>query len=234
MQSSFLVGISLTIVASVIRLVVSDVPNPNSCGRCGDSGLACVSETEFRVCNNGVPDADTLIECPVGTFCTNSATTCDLGAVPRCRPCNTCSADGRFACLDGTTVAFCYGGPNPSADTYKCPVNTVCNINAAAPNFCSQNDGTVSICSPPPRTVLTTTTTTTIVPTTTTQSPASWCTQKNTVGRFPVPSDTTCTSYYYCFVNGGSISGQRYTCTGTTVFNPVTQQCVLSTAYTCP
>ncbi|GAB0099783.1 hypothetical protein DMENIID0001_156700 [Sergentomyia squamirostris] len=247
-----LILVSLTIVASVIRLVNSQ----SSCGICesSSSGISCVSETQFRICSNGILDETTLFECPSGMFCTTSAPFfCDSGSSalePTCKICNICSANSMFpfACVDETTVALCLDGLYPSNITINCPTGSVCDINAVPPNFCSPNDGTIVICSSTDATTTisstsatetttvssTTVTTSTAASTTTTQSPASWCTEKSTIGRFPDPLDPLCTNYYYCFTNGSSIMGSIYTCPGITVFNPITQLCVLSTSYTCP
>lgn len=50
------------------------------CGICGpDTEIACVSATEFYVCNNNEPDKSELIECPTGSICNSlSVDFCDL------------------------------------------------------------------------------------------------------------------------------------------------------------
>ncbi|XP_055715042.1 integumentary mucin C.1-like [Phlebotomus papatasi] len=248
----------LIIAALVIRLVDS------TCNVCSPtSNISCESETQFRLCSDGLPDANSpLFNCATGTVC-NSDTTqyCATGAVPSCQACGTCTADGRFACTGLNTFALCHGGTIPSSDTYTCPINTVCDVNAASPDFCSVDNGSIVTCNPtstqPPDTTPTTTTTTTtttststLTPTTssttttpitsttqsttTTQSPTDWCADKGTIGRYPHPHDPDCRSYYYCFASEGSLAGSTYFCQGTTVFKPDIQQCVTSTTYQCP
>lgn len=52
----------------------------NSCGICGpDTGIACISETEFYLCNNDEPDTSQIIECANGYICNSlSNNICDL------------------------------------------------------------------------------------------------------------------------------------------------------------
>lgn len=98
----------------------------------------------------GLPDTNSpLFNCATGTIC-NSDTPlyCASNAVPSCQACGTCTADGRFACTGLNTFALCYGGTMPSSDTYTCPINTVCDVNAPAPDFCSVDNGNIVTCNP--------------------------------------------------------------------------------------
>uniref|UniRef100_A0A1L8DPI0 Putative conserved secreted protein n=1 Tax=Nyssomyia neivai TaxID=330878 RepID=A0A1L8DPI0_9DIPT len=214
----------LIIGVSVIRSVDS------ACGTCGAlSSASCVSETTFNVCSNGVAQTAVLIGCPSGTVCMDQQGICVAGGVPDCVICATCNAQG-FACQSNNTFSLCSTVGVPSNSIYTCPANQICNYNGVSPNFCTVDDGTITTCNPLPPVATTTTT----QPTTTTISPANWCAKQNTVGRYPVASDTQCLSYYNCFANNGAISGAVYTCQGITIFNPTLQQCVNPTTYQCP
>lgn len=80
----------------------------------------------------------------------------------------------------------------------------------------------------------TATTTTTATTSTTTASPTTFNATKfcatKTVARYADPSDSTCTKYVYCYLNGG-IKGAEYSCVGSTLFDPSKGACV--TGFTC-
>ncbi|XP_037048771.1 cell wall integrity and stress response component 4-like isoform X2 [Bradysia coprophila] len=53
------------------------------------------------------------------------------------------------------------------------------------------------------------------------------CDDRNAVGTFPNPLDTTCKQYARCFVNGGILYGAFYNCSGTTLFNSDLHLCTV-------
>lgn len=84
--------------------------------------------------------------CPSNTACSNTPDICaSPSIIPADCPtsCGTCSTDGRFACINSTTYALCFGSTTPSSSyTASCPTNQYCDITATAPSFCS-TDSTV-------------------------------------------------------------------------------------------
>lgn len=80
------------------------------------------------------------VACPPNTACSDIAQICSSTSIAiDCAPaCGICSPDGRFACVNATTYAPCFGAATPNtAITSACPSGLVCDITAAAPQFCS-------------------------------------------------------------------------------------------------
>lgn len=72
-------------------------------------------------------------------ICANASTTNVADCPTSASVCNTCSSDNRFACLNSTTFAYCFGGSIPSSMTGLCPTGQFCDLIAVAPGFCSTN-----------------------------------------------------------------------------------------------
>ncbi|KAI4503675.1 hypothetical protein M0802_001078 [Mischocyttarus mexicanus] len=53
-----------------------------------------------------------------------------------------------------------------------------------------------------------------------------------TTGRFPI-DDPTCQQYYYCYWNTNRYVKRIFKCPNQTIFNPISQLCVLRTTYIC-
>lgn len=80
------------------------------------------------------------ITCPSNTACSDTSEVCISPTISfDCAPvCGTCSPDGRFACLNSTTYALCFGAPTPNTSiTSSCPPGLFCDVTVAAPQFCS-------------------------------------------------------------------------------------------------
>lgn len=136
------------------------------CNQCGNlSGVACLSQTTFSICNNGIFTTISLVislmsheyyviqiftgtitgqiqSCPPNSVCSDSSSICDSQSIQPadCPPtCGTCSSDNRFACVNATTFAFCFGTQTPSSVMSTCPANQFCDTTVTAPPFCSTN-----------------------------------------------------------------------------------------------
>uniref|UniRef100_A0A1A9W3G4 Chitin-binding type-2 domain-containing protein n=1 Tax=Glossina brevipalpis TaxID=37001 RepID=A0A1A9W3G4_9MUSC len=96
------------------------------------NNLACVSQTQFQVCINGLPEG-TVTSCPTGFVCsTNTPKICQpnqMGFSASCSNCNQCDASNTFACTGMRTFALCLGNTFPSDITGSCAPFHVCNIN---------------------------------------------------------------------------------------------------------
>lgn len=108
-----------------------------SCNQCFASNkVACVDETHFATCFQGVPTA-TITKCPSNRFCTDDVLICHStaeGYSPVCYHdgyCGDCEiTNGIFTCLDETTYGYCFGGKTPLEGTSRsCPKGYVCNYN---------------------------------------------------------------------------------------------------------
>lgn len=192
-----------------------------TCNVCGSrSGVACVTFNSFQFCSNGMPDGVNRT-CPGTTGCSNSPEICaSPETVPvDCTPtCGTCSSDGRFACMNSTVYALCFGSTTPSPNFMNtCPPNQYCDVTVTAPPFCSSDSmkictststetttpSTTITSSTASTTASTTTTAATNAPTTTytTTAPtttASTTTASTTTASTTTASATTPTAAAYC------------------------------------
>lgn len=116
------------------------------CNVCSSpSGTACVSQTQFKFCNNNV-----LVEpvnyCPSGMYCTASSTICQAdSALMACTGCGECNDKMTHACLGVRTFALCLGTATPSDIHGSCAPNYVCNRDN--PNICgSASSGFQATC----------------------------------------------------------------------------------------
>lgn len=86
--------------------------------------------------------------CPTNTACSDTADICASPSIQSAdcpTTCGTCSSDYRFACLNSTAYAPCFGTTTASSSyVTTCPSNQYCDITATAPAFCS-SDSTVII-----------------------------------------------------------------------------------------
>lgn len=88
----------------------------------------------------------TNVTCPSYTACSDTAEVCTSPSIAYdCAPtCGTCSTDGRFACLNSTAYALCFGGTTPSSSAIgTCATGMFCDITVTAPPFCSTNPAVI-------------------------------------------------------------------------------------------
>ncbi|XP_039488324.1 cell wall protein IFF6 [Drosophila santomea] len=122
-----------------------------ACGTCEDAH-ACIGESEFQLCFDGVRDQTINYTCPesspicttYGIICLANATDVERGCGDVSN-CGVCSADTTFACTSRTTFAICNSG-GVSANNFDCADDYVCSVeNAANGNPCiSRCDSTDS------------------------------------------------------------------------------------------
>ncbi|CAO1363670.1 unnamed protein product [Diamesa tonsa] len=186
----------LVILYSIVVLCISDYVNAQ-CNLCLPTAkVACFSTTKYFKCNAASEiDTSQLFTCAVGV-CSDTANACS-GIAP------------------------------------TCPEVVVSNIAAVAPGpvtTTTMNPLTTTTMSPLTTTTMNPLTTTTMTPLTTTTvatitsaGATAWC-QNKAAGRYAQPGDKTCTNYVYCYLNGG-IMGWVYSCSGTTLFNPMAGYC---------
>lgn len=90
----------------------------------------------------GLPSPITNV-CPLEQVCADTRAICALPSathVADCPPplqCGICTADRRYACLNATTFAYCFGNPFPSPVTDNCPLGSFCDVMATPPAFCT-------------------------------------------------------------------------------------------------
>ncbi|XP_017489418.1 PREDICTED: uncharacterized protein LOC108377659 [Rhagoletis zephyria] len=198
-----------------------------ACNTCSaETNLACVSNSQFKVCDNGSPIANAL-DCPTGYVCSTATTSiCQpsggVGVVAGCADCNTCDATNTFACTGVGTYALCLGTTTVSNLTGSCEPDHICSIDYEY--ICgSATLGVVATCPSVDETVTTTTT----APSTSVTNPVAYCQSMQQSGRFPAGNGqtTSCRQYVYCFINNGVWSGVLYTCPGATYFNESSRLC---------
>ncbi|CAD7083370.1 unnamed protein product [Hermetia illucens] len=121
----------------------------SQCGVClSTSQAACISETEFQLCFDGVASGDTYT-CPTDTICTEDVAICTSGDwfsdAAVCTPqCGKCDRNNRVACLNETSFAFCFGETTPSTTIGSCPDGLVCSNSATS--FCVDPSQTAPDC----------------------------------------------------------------------------------------
>uniref|UniRef100_D3TQY3 Hypothetical conserved protein n=1 Tax=Glossina morsitans morsitans TaxID=37546 RepID=D3TQY3_GLOMM len=229
----------------------------SECNECSSvNNLACVSQTQFQVCVNGLPQG-TVNSCPTGFACsTNTAIICQpnqMGFSASCSNCNQCDDSKTFACTGVRTYALCLGNTFPSDITGSCAPFHVCNINY--PQICGNATTGISPTCPPANAATETSTAsptpptpptppalppppprpTTIPPGFITNYVQFFCQSVRSNTRFPLPGelDATCRRYIYCFLNKGVWFGQVYTCPGNTFFNQPMQLCSSQRPFNC-
>ncbi|XP_063698862.1 uncharacterized protein LOC134829617 [Culicoides brevitarsis] len=213
----------LLLIFLSLSLVIDD--SQAACNNCGaNSGVACISDDQFYPCSNGIPNTSVIQRCPVGQVCTNKAAICVPAATsaPNCLLCNTCTAQRTFTCVNFNTYAPCVNGTIIDWQI-SCPQGMICNPAGPKENPCTTMTWQqIPRCSMGEENFSTTTTSTTPA---TTAVPSTWCGGQLTVGNYPNPSDLTCKTYLKCYKSNGVMTGQKYTCPGTTFFNPTSKMC---------
>ncbi|KAM7357631.1 uncharacterized protein ACRADG_002906 [Cochliomyia hominivorax] len=122
----------------------------------------------------GIPTKD-FITCPENYVCTPDPYVCY--PLPEAKPscvrgsnlCGVCSENKVYACVNETTIAFCYGNDKPvdGADVSYCLGDTVCDIYSNQ-GFCTERHRAKPSCVTVPEEITTTEATTSTVPPTTT------------------------------------------------------------------
>ncbi|XP_014089374.1 integumentary mucin C.1 [Bactrocera oleae] len=191
------------------------------CDKCNSNNpVACHSETVYSLCLNDQPTMN-FVTCPTDYICTSDVFVCypRNSSVASCTnstddgssQCGICASRGNlYACLNQTTIAFCFGDDVPHYESLSyCPAGTVCDLNAesgfctaatkSAPS-CRQSQWTTSTPAVTTSTLSSTTTTSTTTPTvptttspvaTITTTPVSTTTTTSVPTTTPVPTTTT-------------------------------------------
>lgn len=239
--------LTISILSTVeIHLVSAQCPFQARCLDCGlFSSTACVSETQFLQCVNGIIKWEAFDRCDAGFVCADAPGTCvEEGTKPAsCNLCRACNDPDGLVCTSSVTYAMCVGDTIDAASESYCQEGWYCDAAGTvsepcvpAGNFtaipCTADQVSITTTPATTTTMATTTTpTTTTSTTTTTVNPVSFCSSRP-AGRYPDPDDTTCKSYIYCRFFNGAMTGSRYTCAGTTYFDPSVSLC--SDTYLCP
>ncbi|XP_028897908.1 hepatitis A virus cellular receptor 1 isoform X2 [Zeugodacus cucurbitae] len=181
------------------------------CDKCNaDNPVACHSETVYSLCLIDQPTMK-FVTCPPDYICTSDEFVCYPrdSAVPSCgrtnpvedgsSKCGICaSRDKLYACLNETTIAFCFGDDMPHYESLSyCPADTVCDLNRES-GFCTPAAQTAPSCIPSQWTTPIATTTTVggpPIPTTTTPVLSTTTDISSTTSlsttTTPVPTTTT-------------------------------------------
>lgn len=104
---------------------------------------------ELFFVNQGKATED-FITCPENYVCTqdrlvcyplpNATPSCIVEKEPHSNLCGVCNVNKVYACLDETTIAFCFGNDVPDTNTLSyCPENTVCDISGIE-GFCASSN----------------------------------------------------------------------------------------------
>ncbi|KAH8380137.1 hypothetical protein KR009_009132 [Drosophila setifemur] len=188
------------------------------CGLCSEGEVfACTSRTSFGLCRDGVVSSDNM-NCTSGNICSAEAAASGID------PCvSRCSVDESDICdleldADDSIVTT----PNPtessiSTDTSSSTTtpegstgtaSTTPESTGTSPSGSTETSG-----SPGSTESSSPTTVTTVAPTTPSDfNEQTYCQGFGSVGLYPIPNDTACTSYIYCVFRSGSWSGLLYNC----------------------
>ncbi|XP_065361921.1 mucin-2-like [Calliphora vicina] len=134
------------ITKTLIILVICVAAIQSDCDVCQSSNnVACHKENQYSLCINGIPTED-FITCPENHVCTPDPYVCY--PLPQAKPvcvrdtnlCGVCSKNKVYACINETTIAFCYGEDKPyeGADVSYCLDDTVCDIYSEH-GFCTES-----------------------------------------------------------------------------------------------
>ncbi|XP_037824859.1 mucin-2-like [Lucilia sericata] len=201
------------LILKVIILLLGVNGIRSECDVCQSTNfVACHKENEYSLCINGVPTED-FITCPENYVCTPDPYVCY--PLPEAKPscvrhthlCGVCSENKVYACINETTIAFCYGEDKPveGADVSYCLGDTVCDIYSTK-GFCTESYLAKPSCVTNPNdydyddpvTVTTTaeptTTSTTTEPTTTTTKATTTTTTTETTTTTTTTQPTTTTT----------------------------------------
>uniref|UniRef100_A0A336MXJ2 CSON006967 protein n=1 Tax=Culicoides sonorensis TaxID=179676 RepID=A0A336MXJ2_CULSO len=121
------------IVITIIRY------GSGNCNTCNVNGnMACISEEQYLLCVNGIPDISEIYRCPQGQVCTTN-NKCGIAAsnTPACRLCNVCSLIKEYTCTSFYTYSPCYGTTIIDWEM-TCPFNSVCNPAGTKDKPCMQ------------------------------------------------------------------------------------------------
>ncbi|XP_058987294.1 mucin-2-like [Musca domestica] len=183
------------------------------------NNVTCHSLNRYSPCVNGKPTEE-YQTCPENYVCTSAILICypQAHSLPASCPridepppvgtnCGICDKYKVFACLNETTIGFCFGEDAPMEGFVSyCPENTVCDISLES-GFCNDKADAEPSCIPnageneeddPPTTpmiittsTIPTTTTTTIMPTTSTTIEPSITTPTTTTTTTTASTTTT-------------------------------------------
>ncbi|XP_036337517.1 mucin-2-like, partial [Rhagoletis pomonella] len=177
------------------------------CDQCQtENPVACHNETVYSLCINGTATLN-YRSCPEDYVCTADVYVCypSNSSVPSCvrtetddveqSQCGVCGSEGKvFACLNETTVAFCFGDDSPHYESlYNCPEGTVCDLDSGS-KFCSNETEAMPSCRESTTTTTpqaTTTTMETTIPDATTQEPTETTTELTTTTTATTTTTTT-------------------------------------------
>ncbi|XP_017052852.1 nuclear pore complex protein DDB_G0274915 [Drosophila ficusphila] len=203
----------------------------DSVGTCASGYVCNINDTQ--IC--GLPADGVMATCSYADDTTTSTTTTSTtAATPSTGSASTyCAAvqsQGKYAVgynADTTCRQYIYCtlvGGSWVGQTYTCP--GAMYFNSSSKMCVTSMPSTCSTSAPTPAT-------TTVAPTT--SNPAAYCQAMQSEGYYPVGTDasTTCRQYIYCFLNGGSWSGNMYTCAGNLYYNSASKICVSSLPSTC-
>ncbi|XP_043648762.1 A-agglutinin anchorage subunit [Drosophila teissieri] len=185
----------------------------SNCGVCsGDSTFACTSRTTFAVCNSEGVSANNF-DCADDYVCSVSSA---AGGNPCVSRCDSTDSDICDRILDtevestSTSVTPTVTATEPSTATTDSSTGSTGDTSTGSTSVTSSvtsdssTDSTVTGSDPGSTTASTATT------------PAfnevTYCQGINSTGRYPIPSDTVCTSYIYCVPRSGSWAGLVYNC----------------------
>ncbi|ALC44877.1 CG32024, partial [Drosophila busckii] len=97
------------------------------CNICNaENGVACVSNTAFKMCDDSNSPNGDLYNCPTDSKCTGSRRICETGVTLKgaCESCDICSRDAVFKCTSRNQFALCVD-PD-STIKYECAGSYVC------------------------------------------------------------------------------------------------------------
>ncbi|XP_034482021.1 uncharacterized protein LOC117787577 [Drosophila innubila] len=212
------------LISLLAILLHSAVDVEATCGHCYGAH-ACVDNTTFQLCIDGVPRPELSIPCPAELpVCTRFAAIClslDSGFKSDCGDtsnCGQCGDNAIFACTTQTSFGKCVDGELPNPERISCPSGSFCSVKGAA-----AGDPCVYACEPDSSDTCdrekesdSDNDTTATIPTPTNTPPpqdaSSFCQTQQKAGRFAIPNDTVCISFIHCSYKAGVWQGSITDC----------------------
>ncbi|ALC44876.1 CG13309, partial [Drosophila busckii] len=234
---------------AIVALLVSTYCQ--ECNTCNPNGVACVSNTEFKICSSNLPVGDTY-PCPNFYKCTGGNVVCEAASIGACSDCELCNANKTIACLSATVFAVCISDVPDNTITGDCAPNYVCNRDN--PKICGKaSEGFPATCATATTTATTTTTSTTRTTTAAPNPADGGCGLIQKEGAFPRGNDpkTTCRQltnitlysilktndyfcrYIVCSQRNNVWYGDIFYCPGNTYFDSTSSRCVQDVPATC-
>ncbi|XP_052846580.1 papilin [Drosophila gunungcola] len=185
----------------------------SKCGQCaGFATFACTSLTTFAICNNGEVSAND-IPCAEDYVCSASQAASGNPCITRCESTDDDICDRIVEAKDDSTTT---ASETPTTDsTLESSTESSSTDASMTTSDSSTGSSAESSTETPPSessSVTEAISSTEGTATTPVFNEIVYCQGISSMGRYPIPNDTVCTSYIYCVYKSGNWAGILYNC----------------------